>query len=696
MPRMGALEPAEIGGNAMERVRAPAVFISYASQDAQAAKRICAALRAADIEVWFDQSELRGGDVWDRQIRQQIHDCRLFMPIVSANTEARAEGYFRREWKLAVDRTHDLSERVAFLVPIVIDSTPEAKADVPDAFRHVQWTRLSDGSASPAFVERIQRLITPVPSSALPAATAPPDYRTPQLSTTTNGRHRVARVTLWALSGVVALGLAYFVADRFWLSKHTSAERPAAAVAPALTLAMPAIPEKSVAVLPFVDMSEKKDQEYFSDGLSEELIDMLTKVPELRVPARTSSFYFKGKQATIADIAKALGVAHVLEGSVRKSGNILRITAELIRVDNGYHVWSETYDRKLDDIFKMQDEIAAAVVAALKIKLRATRDSKDGQTSIPEAYDQYLIGRGVLRRDDWRFAQRAVDAFQKAIALDPGYVAAWSGLSAAKDDLAQTATTIAEHDARDQEALAAANKAIAAGPDVPDGYAARAALRAYGLWDFEGAAEDFRRASTLAPGDVRIRMSGVYSVLWPTGRLDEALATAKNMSDIDPLNSAAWNALGWTQYFHGDYRGAVTSFKRSIEITPDQSRAAAGLAVCYLLEGQPALALSLSQQPTQETFRLLVAALAEHDLGHMNEAKAKLDELITKHGQASAFQIAQVYAWEGDKDRAFAWLDKAYTQHDGGLTLVKVDPLLRGLRSDPRYKALLRKMKLPE
>jgi TolB-like protein len=258
------------------------------------------------------------------------------MPIVSANTEARVEGYFRREWKLAVDRTHDLSERVAFLVPIVIDPTPEAKADVPDAFWHVQWTRLPGGNASPAFVEQIRWLITQVPASLPPAATTPPEYRTPQLSTTTNGPRGVTRVWLWALTGVVALGLAYFVADRFWLSKHTSPEQPAAVVAPPPPPAMPIIPEKSVAVLPFVDMSEKKDQEYFSDGLSEELIDMLTKISDLQVPARTSSFYFKGKQTTVADIAKALNVSHVLEGSVRKSGNQLRVTAQLIRVDNGY------------------------------------------------------------------------------------------------------------------------------------------------------------------------------------------------------------------------------------------------------------------------------------------------------------------------------------------------------------------------
>jgi TIR domain-containing protein len=184
-----------------------AVFLSYASQDAEAAKRICDSLRAAGIEVWFDQSELRGGDVWDRQIRQKIHDCRLFISVVSANTEARIEGYFRREWKLAVDRTHDLSERVAFLVPVVIDSTSEAKSDVPDAFRHVQWTRLPDGNAFPGFVEQIRRLIAPIPASAPPAFATRPEFRPAQPRTKPNRPLPVANVALWALSGTVALGI---------------------------------------------------------------------------------------------------------------------------------------------------------------------------------------------------------------------------------------------------------------------------------------------------------------------------------------------------------------------------------------------------------------------------------------------------------------------------------------------------------
>jgi len=336
-----------------------AVFLSHASQDADAARRICDALRAAGIEVWFDQSELRGGDVWDRRIREQIHECRLFMPIISANTESRVEGYFRREWKLAVDRTHDLSERVAFLVPVVIDSTLELKADVPDAFRHVQWTRLPGGETAPAFVERVRRLLCPsAEPETVPAGVAPRSLATHPLGSASAARG-TWRSIFWGLTlvAVVAIVVVYYASQWFWVGPHRGGEPPRP---PTAVPGAEAIPQKSIAVLPFVDMSEHKDQEYFSDGLAEELLDLLSQVPDLRVPARSSSFYFKGRNDDIATIASKLRVAHLLEGSVRRSGKRIRVTAQLIRADNGYHLWSKTYDRDVRDIFQVQDEILTA------------------------------------------------------------------------------------------------------------------------------------------------------------------------------------------------------------------------------------------------------------------------------------------------------------------------------------------------
>jgi TolB-like protein len=231
-----------------------------------------------------------------------------------------------------------------------------------------------------------------------------------------------------AIVAMMAVALAYFVVDKFWISKRSPSAPPTTyvtSVAPAPALATPAISDRSVAVLPFVDMSEKKDQEYFSDGLSEQLIDMLTKIPDLRVPARTSSFYFKARSEDVPTIARRLLVAHVLEGSVRKSGQQLRITAQLVRADTGYHVWSETYDRRLDDIFKIQDEIAGAVVRALKLRLLDSPSSRERRTANPEAYNQYLIGRQFFVRGNWQDYRRAMQAYRKAVDLDPDYAPAW-------------------------------------------------------------------------------------------------------------------------------------------------------------------------------------------------------------------------------------------------------------------------------
>src|SRR5580700_4103746 len=299
-----------------------AVFLSHASEDADAAGRICDALRGAGIEVWFDRSELRGGDAWDRQIHDRIRDCRLFVAIISASTEARDEGYFRREWKLAVDRTHDMAEHKPFLVPVAIDNTPERGAAVPEKFRQVQWTRLPGGSTPPAFVERIRQMLTPDESGALASirrASGPPS--TPSV-----------------LPGAVAASAA---------------------------------PENSIAVLPFTNLGGEADNEYFSDGLAEEILNALGQVEALRVAARSSAFSFRGKTTDIAAIAGKLQVANVLEGSVRRAGQRIRVTIQLVDARTGFQVWSERYDRQMEDIFELQDDIARAITERLKVSLGA-------------------------------------------------------------------------------------------------------------------------------------------------------------------------------------------------------------------------------------------------------------------------------------------------------------------------------------
>jgi TolB-like protein len=353
-----------------------AVFLSYASQDAEAAQKICDALRAAGIEVFLDQSELRGGDVWDQKIRREIHDCALFIPVISANTASRHEGYFRLEWDLADQRTHMIARSRVFVVPVCLDATTQVAADVPESFQRVQWTRLPGGKTPSAFVERIKRLLSPERSPLSAVSGAAPGLREPVRAS------RRSKPVLLAIVAVVLATLAYFVADKFWISKHLAAS----------TAFNP--PPHSIAVLPFANMSGDKEQEYFSDGLTEELLNSLSEINELQVAARTSAFSFKGTNTDIGTIARKLNVGAVLEGSVRRSANTIRITAQLINAVTGFHLWSKTYDRDLGDVLKLQTEIATAVASALKVTLLGDVAAKVelGGTDNPAALDAYLRG----------------------------------------------------------------------------------------------------------------------------------------------------------------------------------------------------------------------------------------------------------------------------------------------------------------
>ena len=375
------------------------------------------------------------------------------------------------------------------------------------------------------------------------------------------------------------------------------------------------------------------------------------------------------------------------------------MTAQLVRADNGYHLWSETYDRELDDIFKVQDEIATAVVVALKLKLLAAPAANGRQTTNPEAYNQYLIGRRLASESNWEMLVAVRPrAFKRAVDLDPKYAQAWAGLAEATSNASNLAASIPEFTSMGQEARTAADKAIALRPDLPDGYIARGFIRAWGQFDFQGAGEDLRRALALEPENSDVLSEYAHSVLMPNARLDEAVSAQKKALELDPLNAFSWlgPGSGIYQYFRGDYRAAREAMQRSLEINPQQSQAASYLAFTFLLTGDPASALPLSKRATNELFRRQGAALAEHDLGHAPAAQQWLDEMIAKDADGGAFQIAEVFGWWGDKDKAIQWLDRAYLQHDGGLATVKVDPLLRSLRPDPRYKAFLNKMNLPE
>jgi TolB-like protein/Tfp pilus assembly protein PilF len=663
-----------------------AVFMSYASEDAAAAERICESLRAAGIEVWFDQTELRGGDAWDRAIRSQIKSCALVIPIISMNSRARSEGYFRLEWKLAIDRSHLMAPDRAFLVPVVIDDTDEGDTSVPDRFREVQWTALPGGRATPEFSTRVAGLLSPdsIPapgSSARPILSARQGVAPPR---------RSSRLALIAL-GLAVIGIGCFAAAR--LIYLQSGKQSSSTLARSDTPAS-AIAAKSIAVLPFLDLSEAKDQGYFADGMSEELIDLLSQIKELQVIARTSSFYFKGKQATIAQIAKQLGVASILEGSVRKAGNTVRVTVQLIRADSGVHQWSQTYDRDMKDIFSVQDEIAAAVVGALKLTLLPAQQLQNAYRSDnPEAYNQYLLGRQYSRGTNAEASRGAIGAFRKAIELDPGYAAAFAGLSGAEDSLSDF---VDDPSASEQQALADAQKAVELAPAQAVGYIARGSIRETYSWDWAGAQADFEKALAFDGGNSSAYLE--YSSLLATlGRLPEALAAAKRAAELDPLSKAAWSNLCRLLTSNRQFAAALEANQRVLDIDPGYAYALNNLGRLQLFNGQPAQALLTFKRVNLDELRLMGVSICEHSLGRQLESQQALDALIAKGASAWAYQVGEVYAWRGENDKAFEWLQRAYAQRDSAIPGLKVSPIIQlsNLPKDPRYSALLRRLKLP-
>jgi TolB-like protein/DNA-binding winged helix-turn-helix (wHTH) protein len=450
-----------------------------------------------------------------------------------------------------------------------------------------------------------------------------------------------------------------------------------------------ALGDKSIAVLPFVDMSAAHDQGYFADGLTEEVLDQLTRVPGLQVIARTSSFSFRGSSADVPTIARRLNVAHVLEGSVRRSGDHLRITTQLIRADTGVHLWSETYERELRDVFEVQDEIAAAVVTALRLQLLPAHAADAARTTSMVAYNEYLLGREFQNRGTADGYRQAADAYRRAIALDAGYAPAYAGLALADIVVADENGTTRE---RLGPALAAADRAIVLGPERADGYSARGYLRYAYSWDWRGAQSDFHEALAREPGD-GTHWRRYADLLASTGHLREAIAAGRKATALDPLSAPGWGNLGMYLAAFGDYSEAERALRRSLEVTPDSPFALNGLATLRLLEGRSEEALQLFQRISLEGFRLTGTAMAEHSLGHERESQRALEAAL-RSSDGWAYEIAETYAWRGEQQRALEWLERAGAQRDPGVTTILVDPLLRSVRTDTRYAALVRQMSL--
>ncbi len=452
------------------------------------------------------------------------------------------------------------------------------------------------------------------------------------------------------------------------------------------------IAEHSIAVLPFVNMSDEKANEYFSDGISEELLNLLAKIPQLQVTARTSSFAFKGKETGIPEIARTLHVAHVLEGSVRKAGNSVRITAQLIRAGTDTHLWSQTYDRKLDDIFAIQDEIATDVVRQLKVTLLGAVPT--ARETDPEAYALYLQAVQLGRQFTVEAFQQSDALYRKVLAIDPRYAPAWGKL--ATNIVNETGQGLLPNKEGFAQAREAAMKALAIDPQYAPAHANLGWIAMYGDNDVAGGAQHFKRALALDPADPHVQRNSA-TLLSSLGRLDEALALDEALVRRDPVNVDALFDLGLYQRMAGRLDTAITSFRTVLSLSPGNGGAHAQIGATLLLKGDAQGALAQIEQETSDPWKMYALPMAYHALGRKADSDAALTALIAKYEKEGPYNIAYVYAYRGEADKAFEWLDKAIEYGDPGLGEIVTENLFEKIHAHPRWLPFLRKIgKAPE
>ncbi len=454
----------------------------------------------------------------------------------------------------------------------------------------------------------------------------------------------------------------------------------------------------SIAVLPFVDLSPDKNQEYFSDGLAEELLSSLVKIQGLHVVARTSSFQFKGKNEDLRVVGQKLNVATVLEGSVRKQGQRVRISAQLVQASDGFHLWSETYDRDLTDIFAVQEEIARSVVASLRVTLLGEKVHSPRATSV-EAYNAYLQGKyfssqSAYPRDIRERLEKAIAHYEQAIKLDPNYAPAWAMFSRALRTRADFDNDPLYKEKEFSKAREAAERALALDPNLADAYLAMGFIKQFQDWDWARADAFYRRALALEPGNAVVVGAAAYLAA-TLNRFDEALRLSRRAVELDPIRPGTQFFLGRVAWWAGRLDEAAAAEQKASELNPDLGLLHNVLARVYLAQSRPQEALVEAERETNPSFRLQGLALAYHALARKPESDRALAELIAKYPGIAASQIAQVYAFRGEADAAFMWLERAYVLRDSGLADIKGDPLLKNLERDPRYAAFLKKIRLP-
>jgi TolB-like protein len=637
------------------------VFVSYASQDTGVANSIVEGLEGQGLKCWMAPRNVKPGAQYADAIVRAINEAKAVVLVMSGS--AVGSSHVGKEIERASSKRKPI---IAFR----IDAAPLNHA-LEYFLSESQWIDVQ-ALGMPAALAKLKDAVGQdrVASSQAVAAVK-------------NAGGSRKRIVIAATAVVIALGIAVGLGVYFWSSKHVT-QAPSVA----------AITDKSIAVLPFTDMSEKKDQEYFADGMAEEIIDLLVKIPGLKVISRTSSFQFKGKTEDLRSIGAQLGVAYVLEGSVRKHGDHLRVTAQLIDSRDGTHLFSQTYDRNLSDVLKMQDEIAAQVGRALQIEVSAAYDMVPrpalGNT---EAYTLYLQGLHALDRYDQPGLEQAITDFQRALVLDPSFAAAANRLGQVYSALGEFGfipPTVAMEQVRHYVELT-----FKLDPSRAETHAALGGVIHGGFdWDWAAADRELEQARTLAPNNAAVlALSARQSIIM--GRWDDALKLLNATAELDPINAGHYLFLTFVQVQRDRPAEAEAAARRALEISPTFTLGHYWLGIVLLVRHQPEAALAEMLKEANDAPRLGGSSMAYFALGSKADSDAALAAMLNKDA-AHPYLIAQVYAFRGESDEAFKWLERAYVQRDPSLVLVKSQPMFSKLEGDARYKAFLKKMNLPE
>jgi TolB-like protein len=636
------------------------VFVSYASQDAAVANSIVENLEQHGIKCWIAPRDVKPGAQYADAIVRAINEAKAVVLMMSGS--AVASPHVGKE----IERG---SSKRKPIIAFRIDAAPLNHA-LEYFLSESQWIDVPK-LGMPAALTKLAEAVGHV------STTSPQEVPIPH-SGGVRKRVAIAAAVVMGVGAAVAIGL------------HFSPQNRGGVQAPTVA----AISDKSIAVLPFTDMSEKKDQEYFGDGMAEEIIDLLVKVPGLKVISRTSSFQFKGKSEDLRSIGTQLGVAYVLEGSVRKAGDRLRVTAQLINSRDGTHLWSQTYDRDLSDVLKMQDEIAASLVRALQIEVGAGELGSRPALRNTEAYTLYLRGLHSDDRFDPQGFEQAVSDFQRAIDLDSSSAEAEVWLGDAYFNLGMYG--IMPPAVAFEKARLAAERALKLDPQSARAHAQLGDIhRAYD-WDWPAAAREVKKAMALAPNDGNISFYAAVQSLG-MGRCDDALEQINASLAQDPLGAFRYTVLSKIQSCRGQLAEAEEAQRRSIELNPTSAASHYFLGQVLLARGKPEAALAEMLKEGQDPGHFGGLTMAYFALGRKKESDAALAQMLKSVADRYPFQIAQVYAFRGETDEALKWLDRAYVQKDGGgLPIIKSDPVFKKFEGDPRYKAFLRKMNLPE